>query len=565
MRTLLINLTRFGDLLQSQPLVTELTDSGHTVGVVCLDNFASAAALLRGVDAIYPLPGGKLLANLDQDWRHALVNTHAFTRQTRTNFNPECVINLTSTPAGRLLTRHLGEGLPTRGFGLDALGFGANGTVWTSFFEAASRRRGCSPFNIVDVFRKAAGLGNSRARNALREPDPEAVQALVEQPELGKALKSGRLIALQLGASEPRRQWPVEYFAAVACGLIQAGYTPVLVGSTQERPLADACLAASLAACPPQSADASPAPLLDMTGNTTLPQLAALLAHCKLLITNDTGTMHLAAGLGTPCVALFLATAQPWDTGPYLADCLCLEPDMPCHPCGFGTQCPHNEACRMRILPETVLALALSRLKGEYFAAPVVLSKEGTARIWHSRWEPDGFMNLYSLSGHENSPRTVWLRLQRHFYRQYLDLCDSQPAQSLLPSAPALAPAHFVGPSEMAPLPEDIRTPLLRVLEQAGGLLLLIEQTGALLLSGAGGPQLGQRFLGAVHRLTALLEEPAPLGGFDALGRLWFTVTQERGEDLAAVLRVVALLRHCLTAWAATLNGTIFAEKNMEA
>lgn len=556
MRTLLINLTRFGDMLQSQPLVTELTDSGHTVGVVCLDNFAPAAALLKGVEAIYPLPGGKLLAGMDQDWRRALVDTHTFTHQTRTSFAPDCVINLTSTPAGRLLTRHLGEGLPIRGFGLDSLGFGANGTVWTSFFEAASRRRGCSPFNIVDVFRRAAGLGQQPARNTLLPPTPEAGQVLTDrlsQVLSGSSLHTRQLIALQLGASEPRRQWPAEYFANVACSLIQAGYTPVLVGSAQERHLAKACLEA----CSQQSAD-SPAGIIDLTGTTTLPQLATLLALCKLLITNDTGTMHLSAGLGTPCVALFLATAQPWDTGPYLADCLCLEPDMPCHPCGFGTQCPNNEACRTRILPETVLALSLSRLKGEFFAAPP--DETGTARIWRSQWGNDGFMDLRSLSGHENAPRTVWLRLQRHFYRQFLDLCDrhSGSDQVCSPSVPALV--HIAGPSEIPRLPEDIRLSLLRILEQAEGLLLLIEQTGALLQVGTGGTHLGQRFLGAVHRLTALFEEPAPLGGFDVLGRLWFTVTQERGDDLAAVLRVVTLLRHCLNAWATTLDSVEFSK-----
>lgn len=548
MRTLLINLTRFGDLLQSQPLVTELTNAGHTVGVVCLDNFASAAALLKGVHAIYPLPGSQFLADMDQNWQLALAHAHAFTHQTRTNFAPECVINLTSTPAGRLLAKHLGEGLPTQGFGLDSLGFGANGTVWTSFFEAASRRRGCSPFNIVDVFRKAAGLGNEPARNMLRDPTPEAVHALLTRPELTQTLKSDRLIALQLGASEPRRQWPVEYFAHVACGLIRAGYTPVLVGSEQERHLATACMAC----CARQIGD-PPTPLIDLTGATTLPQLAALLAHCKLLITNDTGTMHLSAGLGTPCVALFLATAQPWDTGPYLADCLCLEPDMPCHPCGFGTQCPHNEACRRRILPETVLTLALHRLKGELFPAKPP-HEDHTARIWLSLWGDDGFMDLRSLSGHENAPRTVWLRLQRHFYRQYLDLCDSHTAPDHTSSFSDSNHAHFAAPCKIPNLPDDIRRPLLHMLEQAAGLLLIIEQTGSMLQSNAGGPQVGQRFLSAVHRLTALLEEPAPLGGFDALGRLWFTITQERGDDLSAVLRVVTLLRQCLTTWAATLH-----------
>ena len=49
---LLLNLTRFGDLLQSQPLIQDLHDSGHRVGLVCLDNFAAALPLLRLVDLL---------------------------------------------------------------------------------------------------------------------------------------------------------------------------------------------------------------------------------------------------------------------------------------------------------------------------------------------------------------------------------------------------------------------------------------------------------------------------------------------------------------------------------
>ena len=69
MRVLIINLTRFGDVLQTQPVVHALADGGHEVGFACLDNFAEAAALLDGVQALFPLPGGRLLATLDADWR----------------------------------------------------------------------------------------------------------------------------------------------------------------------------------------------------------------------------------------------------------------------------------------------------------------------------------------------------------------------------------------------------------------------------------------------------------------------------------------------------------------
>lgn len=547
MRTIIINLTRFGDILQSQSVVSELAASGHRVGVVCLENFAPAAHLLAHVDAVFPLPGGNFLAALDADWRVAAARVQAFAHEIQTQFEPTCVVNLTSTLAGRLLARFIsmqGGGatspLPLRGFGVDAHGFGVNGTLWTAFFEAASRRRGCSPFNIVDVFRKSVesvGLIQPPPDNRLRPPNPECVQRVVAWPErTGSAGTSAPLIALQLGASETRRQWPVASFAQVGAWLTKAGYRPVLVGSRGERPLAEAYAAYA-------HASGTEHEYADFVGRTTLPELAALLSTCALLITNDTGTMHLAAGLNVPSVALFLATAQPWDTGPYLENCLCLEPDLPCHPCGFGTTCPHDEQCREAISPDEVWACVRARLEGTP-PQPV-----GGARIWRSVWRetPARIMDLESLSGHEKSGRTSWLRLQRHFYRQFLDCWDSTDTDT--------STFHFTAPPPVwgAALLED-RAPLSAVLEQAIGLLTLVEHSGEMLACGSAPAQVGQRFLGALHRLTALFEQPAPYGGFDALGRLWLSATQERGDDLAGVTRLAGLLRRCLVAWLTALR-----------
>lgn len=58
--TLILNLTRFGDLLQSQALIGDLHKNGRRVGLVCLDNFASALPLLRHVSMAWPLPGAQI-------------------------------------------------------------------------------------------------------------------------------------------------------------------------------------------------------------------------------------------------------------------------------------------------------------------------------------------------------------------------------------------------------------------------------------------------------------------------------------------------------------------------
>ena len=65
--TVVINLTRFGDLLQCQPLIEDLHRQGKRVHLVCLDNFSSALPLMRHVERAWPLPGARLMADMDKD------------------------------------------------------------------------------------------------------------------------------------------------------------------------------------------------------------------------------------------------------------------------------------------------------------------------------------------------------------------------------------------------------------------------------------------------------------------------------------------------------------------
>ena len=190
---LLLNLTRFGDLLQSQPLIQDLHDSGHQVGLVCLDNFAAALPLLRHVDAAWPLPGAKLMAALDRDWRTAAAQLLDLARRIRREAAPRHVVNLTPTLPARLLSKLLA---PTPeavlGFGLDPEGFGVNQGVWSSFLSGATLRRLNAPFNLVDMFRMvgaplfAPGIAGRPGRFSLRTPPDAAMahaDALLARPE----------------------------------------------------------------------------------------------------------------------------------------------------------------------------------------------------------------------------------------------------------------------------------------------------------------------------------------------------------------------------------------------
>ncbi len=101
----------------------------------------------------------------------------------------------------------------------------------------------------------------------------------------------------------PAKRWPAARFGALAAVLVDRGMTPVVVGTRAEAPLAQAIRAA----CPMA---------LDLTGQTGLPELAAIAARAALAVGNDTGPMHLAAAVGCRCVVLFSGVSDPALTAP---------------------------------------------------------------------------------------------------------------------------------------------------------------------------------------------------------------------------------------------------------
>jgi len=102
----------------------------------------------------------------------------------------------------------------------------------------------------------------------------------------------------------------------------------------------------------------APERCLNLCGETSLPEMIEWLRLCKLMVTNDTGPMHVAAALGTPLVALFGPT-EPRRTGPYgqLENVLRIE--LPCEPC-LKRFCEWKNPmeCLTAISPITVLQTA---------------------------------------------------------------------------------------------------------------------------------------------------------------------------------------------------------------
>jgi len=514
MRTLVINLTRFGDLLQTQPVLSGLKELGHEVGLVCLENFSGATVLLKNVDRVFPLPGAWFLSQLNKDWRQGVDALWRFGGRDLRGFEPDLVVNLTSSVPARLLAGLIG-GREVRGFCMDEFGFGMHSNPWAAFLMASARHRGASPFNLVDLFIKAACLEPGKRELDLNAPGHEARQKARDVLATQAPADAVGFVALQLGASSDVRRWPIGHFAETARALWQNHrLCAVLLGSGAEKELGQ------------RFTEACQSPCVNLIGKTSFAELAAVLTRVRMLITNDTGTMHLAAGLGVPVAAMFLATAQPWDTGPYRSGCLCLEPDADCHPCGYARDCPHDNACRTMITPQAVLRFLEPYLNGQGWKPMQVPD----VRAWVSGLDSNGFMDLGSLTGQGRDDRSVWIAMQRKAYRQFLD----QESVTSGWDGPVLS-RGFAGD-------------LLNELRDSQKLLLLILEQ-ARLMGRSPAPQFKTKFLNNWERLTARWTESRLLS---VLGDLWREESQQVAEDTGALERMVlrySVLLSTLTAF----------------
>ena len=210
-----------------------------------------------------------------------------------------------------------------------------------------------------------AQLAEAPARSApvgtpLPRSDPSAdAQGEIPHPlanpklEIGEAQRNAALLKLNLipdkpvavfcpGAEYgPAKRWPAAYYADIAQRLLQHGYAVWLIGSAKDKPVADEINRLAGAQC------------TNLCGSTDLGDALALLASARLVISNDSGLMHLAAALDRPMLALF-GSSSPQFTPPLSAQAQVIKLDIECSPC-FKRECPLGHFnCMMQLTPDIV-------------------------------------------------------------------------------------------------------------------------------------------------------------------------------------------------------------------
>lgn len=147
-------------------------------------------------------------------------------------------------------------------------------------------------------------------------------------------------VVLAPGANWPNKRWPARHMARLCDTIYGWRQVPVLIGGPGDRPLAEDIL--SQAEIPP----------VDLIGKTSLKQLAAVIKGAKAFVGGDTGPMHLAAGIGTPTLAL-MGPTDANRNGPYGKVHIALEVPRDCAGC-WQRQCPKQLDCLDAFPPEQI-------------------------------------------------------------------------------------------------------------------------------------------------------------------------------------------------------------------
>jgi ADP-heptose:LPS heptosyltransferase len=195
-----------------------------------------------------------------------------------------------------------------------------------------------------------AALVDAHPRLSTRElvatPSDRAQAAQLLAPSRGE-----RIAIVHPGASDPRRRWPARHFAAVADALAADGAHVVISAGADEAPLAQSL------------ADAMRHRALNLAGRLPLPALCGLIERSRLMVSNDTGPLHLALALGTPAAGVFWLTNMI-ESGPLAQHLLrpALSVRTRCPVCGaenLRTRCQHDVSFVADVPAEEVTALAL--------------------------------------------------------------------------------------------------------------------------------------------------------------------------------------------------------------
>ncbi len=390
-QVLIINITRMGDLIQMVPLLSRLEEEWPDVEIdLIVDReFAHVASLIPGIRHVLTFDFQQLMDESRVCARDVVALYQDLARWAKPllEVGYDRVINLTFNRRSAFLVKFFGCS-DERGMTTAQDGSFVVKNPWMKYFLDFHAYRHVNRFNIVDLY--ALGGSGPGGFYPIRLDVPPAMDEWANT-FLCQSGKPDTWIGVQVGASDPMKAWRPAYFGQLMANLSrhrQVGF--FLIGTKKEEREVQEALQVYRQA-------GGQGVVCNAVGKTTVPQLIAVLRHCKIMITNDTGPMHMAVGVNTPVLNVSVGHVNFWETGPFGPGHWVIQPDIVCGPCGFDKVCPHH-ACKDQIVVQEVAQLCLHLLgKGSF---PSFSPK---VRVYEGGIDEDHLGTFFLRAGHEDS------------------------------------------------------------------------------------------------------------------------------------------------------------------
>ena len=433
---LILNQTRMGDLVQCTPLIAGLRRK-HPDARISLAVNKSFEEFARKIPHVDELIVFDVAQYNDRNWGREViwVTLAKYLKKWLDALRSkqfDMVVNLSHSILSAYMIKYLG--IPeARGFCCNEEGNRKTEHPWFQYFFTEPMNRAYNTFNLVDIFGRGGDI--EPATHGLLVDHGVADEAAVTGLMKIHGLEKDELvIGIQAGSSIADRRWPASRFAELADRLIENHNARiVLFGVKSEVELAEQILISSR----------NPNRIINLCGQTSISQLIGMLKRCRYLVTNDTGTMHIAAALDVRIVGLFFAHAHPYETGPFSKGDIIFRANIPCAPCSYQVHCS-NVVCVDKVQPQHVAAMIDSHLQTDRWQVPDFMRNLPEVDLLETYFDEEGYLAFKPLIRHPLNMETLFAQAYRRMWRDHLMEVREHPTLDSLIAITRFLEEHYI-------------------------------------------------------------------------------------------------------------------------
>ncbi len=401
-----------GDLIQTTPLIRGLKDKHPNARITLMvsSDFEDAVSLIPGVD-------DSIVFNLRQfkdsnEWEdESWVKIYRYIESELNSIRNkefDLLVNLSHSRFSALMVHYL-KVQNVIGFHCNTTGDRMTGHPWMQYFGTEPFNRSFNEFNLVEIFSRSAEIDMTGKEIQVLENHTEFYSG-EDMPSDFFDSGDGLIIGFQIGSSLENRRWSTASFAKLADLLVEKlNARIILFGVASESKSATEMIELTN----------NKARVTDLTGKTDLKQLTGLLKGCDYLVTNDTGTMHLAAALNTKIIGLFFAHAHPFETAPFSSGHLIFQARISCAPCSYGVHCS-NIVCVEKVLPEHILSFVENHIEYKMWQLPSGLINSSELNVYETVASTQGIIRLKPVIKHDLELEDIFRLAYSFLWREIL-------------------------------------------------------------------------------------------------------------------------------------------------